>query len=54
MGWPARTIHWECAISQAVVCESSRLSQLLSNLLANALTHGAKHSATWAHDSGSL
>lgn len=37
---PGRTITAEWALESALVCDRSRVSQLLSNLVANALTHG--------------
>ena len=38
---PGRMIQAQFALDTAVVCDCSRLAQLLDNLLANALAHGA-------------
>ena len=43
--WPGRTIATAFALETPVLCDPSRLSQLLSNLVANALTHGAADGA---------
>lgn len=39
-GYGSRKIETHYSISDAVACDSARISQLLSNLVANALTHG--------------
>jgi len=39
-GWPDREIAYEAHLDAPVVCERSRIGQLLSNLLANALKYG--------------
>lgn len=39
--WAGRTIKTDFAMTRAVPCDRSRLSQLFSNLVGNALAHGA-------------
>ena len=43
--YPKRAIETKLSIPDAIICDGSRISQLLSNLLANALTHGAPDSS---------
>lgn len=41
VAWPERIIEYHFSVKEPVLCDASRISQLLSNLLANAITHGA-------------
>ena len=45
--WPDRLIHTDIALPEPVLCDRSRLGQLLSNLVSNAITHGAPDSPVW-------
>ncbi len=38
--WPGRALDAEWTLGGTILCDPSRIAQLLSNLLANALTHG--------------
>ncbi len=39
---PARNIQFTCNLPETVVCDPTRIKQLLSNLLGNAVTHGSR------------
>jgi hypothetical protein len=40
IAWPGRSISYDAQLATHVVCDASRIAQLLSNLLANALKYG--------------
>jgi sigma-B regulation protein RsbU (phosphoserine phosphatase) len=41
IGVPDHTIETDFALAEPIVCDASRIGQMVSNLLGNALTHGA-------------
>jgi signal transduction histidine kinase len=44
---PDRIVHSAIALDRPLVCDRSRIGQLLSNLLANALAHGDREAPVW-------